>query len=40
MSPTRKAFLLCVGVVAIAYEKLAAPVQRHRERLAERFGFW
>jgi hypothetical protein len=38
MSTMRKAFLLCVGAMAIAYEKLAGPLQRQKERLAERFG--
>lgn len=38
MSTLRKAFLFCVGAVAIAYEELARPLQRQKERLAERFG--
>lgn len=38
MSIMRKTFLFCVGVAAQAYEELARLIQRHRERLSERFG--
>ena len=37
MSILRKAFLLCVGAVAITCEELAKPLQKQRERLTERF---
>lgn len=36
MSILRKAFLLCVGAVAIACEELAKSLQGQRERLTER----
>jgi len=38
MSTLSKAFLFCVGAVAIAYEELAKPLRRQKERLTERFG--
>ena len=40
MNTFRRVFLFCVGAVAIAYEELARPLRRQKERLTERFGLY
>jgi hypothetical protein len=40
MSILRRAFLFCVGAVALAYEELSKPIQKQRDRLNERFGHY
>ena len=38
MEMFRKAFLFCVGAVAVTYEEAAKSMQAQREKLHERFG--